>query len=272
MKRVQLEIVLGTLLVLLSVAMVIILGVQEPQRLAEYTVQQRAEVIEFGATVFTTNCTACHGSQGQGIAGVAPSLRDEHFFTERLDEIGWQGGLEDYIISIVTTGRQISTRPDLYAGSTGNPPVMPTWSEKFGGPLREDQIRAVAAFVMNFRPYALGEVPTSIPLGPLVDESTPEGRGQVVFSVAGCTACHAISGISTGTIGPALDGLATRAATRVAGLTAEEYIRQSLLDPNAYVVEGFAAENGESVMPNNFGETLTEEQIGDLVSFLLTLE
>jgi mono/diheme cytochrome c family protein len=38
------------------------------------------------------------------------------------------------------------------------------------------------------------------------------------------------------------------------------------------VVEGFAAENGESVMPNNFGETLTEEQIGDLVSFLLTLE
>src|SRR3989304_872699 len=196
MKRVQLEIVLGTLLGSLSVAMVIILGAQEPQRLAEYTVQQRAEVIEFGATVFTTNCTACHGSQGQGLAGVAPSLRDEHFFTGRLDEIGWQGGLEDYIISIVTTGRQVSTRPGLYAGSTGPPPGTPTWSG---------------------------------------------------------------------------DGVATRAATRVAGLTAEEYIRQSILDPNAYVVEGFADENGESVMPNNFGETLSEEQISDLAAFLLTL-
>jgi mono/diheme cytochrome c family protein len=272
MKRVQLEIVLGTILVLLSVAIVIVLGVQEPQRLADYTVQQRAEQIEFGASVFTNNCTICHGEQAQGIAGVAPSLRDEFFFTQRLQEIGWQSSLEDYIVSIVTTGRQVSTRPQLYAGSTGRPPVMPTWSEKFGGPLRDDQIRAVAAFVMNFQPYALGEVPTSIPLGPLVDESTPQGRGQVVFSVAGCTACHTISGISTGTIGPALDDLATRAATRVAGLTAEEYIRQSMLDPNAYVVEGFADENGVSLMPQNIAEELTEEQINDLVAFLLTLD
>ena len=60
MKRVQLEIVLGTLLVLLSVAIVVILGIQEPQRLADYTVQQRAQLIEFGASVFTTNCTRCH--------------------------------------------------------------------------------------------------------------------------------------------------------------------------------------------------------------------
>ncbi len=272
MKRVQLEIVLGTILVLLSVAIVIIMGVQEPQRLADYTVQQRAEQIEFGASVFTTYCTTCHGLQAQGIAGVAPSLRDEYFFTQRLKEVGWVGSQEDYIVSAVTAGRQVSTRPELYGGSTGRPPVMPTWSEKFGGPLRDDQIRAVAAFVMNFQPYALGEVPTSIPLGPVADESTPEGRGQVVFSVAGCTACHTISGISIGTIGPALDGLATRAATRVAGLTAEEYIRQSIFDPNAFVVEGFADDTGGSRMPKDFGEKLTEEQINDLLAFLLTLD
>lgn len=270
MKRVQLEIVLGTILVLLSVAIVIVLGIREPQRLAEYEVQQRAELIEFGASVFTLNCTRCHGSQAQGIAGVAPSLRDEHFFTQRLEEVGWQGSLEDYIVSVVTTGRQVSTRPQLYAGSTGQPPVMPTWSEKFGGPLRDDQIRAVAAFVMNFEPYALGEVPTTIPLGPLADESTPEGRGQVVFAstTAGCTACHTISGISTGNIGPVLDGLADRAGTTVEGLSAEEYIRQSILDPSAHVVAGYA----DGIMPQNFGEKLTEEQINDLVAFLLTLK
>jgi len=268
MKRVQLEIVLGTILVLLSVAIVIVLGVQEPQRLADYTVHQRAEQIEFGASVFTTYCTTCHGSQAQGIAGVAPSLRDEFFFTQRLKEVGWVGSLEDYIISMVTTGRQISTRPELYGGSTGRPPVMPTWSEKFGGPLRDDQIRAAAAFIMNFEPYALGEVATSIPLGPVADESTPEGRGQVAFSAAGCTACHTISGISIGTIGPALDGLATRAASRVSGLTAEEYIRQSILEPSTYVVESFP----DGRMPQNFGEILTEEQINDLIAFLLTLD
>lgn len=266
MKRVQLEIVLGTILVLLSTAIVIILGIQEPQRMADYEVQQRAELVEFGALVFTTNCTSCHGTQAQGIAGRAPSLRDEHFFTERLAEVGWQGSLEDYIISVVTTGRQISTRPELYTGD--GIPAMPTWSEKFGGPLRDDQIRAVAAFIMNFEPYALGQVATLEPLLPPVDESTPEGRGQAVFVQAGCNACHTISGISSGIVGPALDGLAARAGQTVSGLTAEEYIRQSIMEPSAHVVEGFA----DDVMPQTFGTTLSEEQINDLVAFLLTLQ
>lgn len=268
MKRIQLEIVLGTILVLLTTAMVLVLAFREPQRMGQYEVQQRAGLIEFGATVFTNNCTSCHGSQGQGVAGVAPSLRDEHFFTERLAEVGWQGGLEDYIVAVVTTGRQISTRPQLYAGMTGTTPVMPTWSEKFGGPLRDDQIRAVAAFIMNFEPYALGLVPTAVPVGPVVDESSPEGRGQVVFAAQGCTACHAISGISTGNVGPALDGLAGRSGDRVADLSAEEYIRQSILDPNAYIVEGYA----EGIMPQNFGELIGEDELNDLVAFLLTLE
>ena len=268
MKRVQLEIVFGTILVLLSTAIVVILGIQEPQRMADFEVQQRAELIEFGASVFTINCTRCHGSQAQGITGIAPSLRDEYFFTQRLEEVGWQGGLEDYIVSVVTTGRQVSTRPDQYAGATGTSPVMPTWSERFGGPLRDDQIRAVAAFIMNFEPYALGQIPTVEPLVPLADESTPEGRGQAVFVQAGCNACHTISGLSTGNIGPVLDGLASQAGDTVSGLTAEEYIRQSIVEPSAYVVEGFA----DGLMPQTFGTTLTEEQINDLVAFLLTLQ
>jgi mono/diheme cytochrome c family protein len=263
MKRVQLEIVLGTIFVLLSAAIIIILGFREPQRLADYVLQQRARQIEFGAGVFINNCTRCHGTQAQGITGIAPSLRDEHFFTERIDEIGWGGTLEDYIVSVVTTGRQVSTRPELYVG--GGTPAMPTWSERFGGPLRDDQIRAVAAFIMNFEQYALGELPTPVPLGPVVDESTPEGRGQAVFVQAGCVACHTITGISSATVGPVLDGLAERAATRVSGLTAEEYIHESIVNPGAYVVEGFA----DGVMPQNFAEILTEEQINDLIAFLM---
>jgi mono/diheme cytochrome c family protein len=266
MKRVQLEIVLGTILVLLSSAIVIILGVREPQRLADFAVQQRAQLIEFGASVFVTNCTRCHGSQAQGITGIAPSLRDEHFFTERLAEVGWGGSLEDYIVSVVTTGRQISTRPELYLG--GGKPAMPTWSEKFGGPLRDDQIRAVAAFIMNFEPYALGQVATLPPLAPPADESTPEGRGQAVFLQAGCTACHTITGISSGNVGPVLDGFASLAGSRVSGLTAEEYIQQSIEDPSAFVVEGFS----DGIMPQNFAQVLSADQISDLVAFLMTLQ
>ncbi len=57
-------------------------------------------------------------------------------------------------------------------------------------------------------------------------------------------------------------------ATSVPGLTAEEYLHQSIVDPTAHVVEGFSANQ----MPPNFGQTLKDEQISDIVAFLMTLK
>lgn len=266
MKRQQLEIIVGTILVLLTAALLIVMAVREPQRLADYEVQQVAAQIEFGASIFEANCTRCHGTQAQGIPGLAPSLRSQEFFTSRIQEVGWEGSLQDYIISVVTVGRQVSTRPDQYVG--GGSPAMPTWSDKFGGPLRDDQIRAVAAFIMNFEPYALGEVATPEPLPGVVDESDPVAFGQATFAAAGCVACHTVAGVSTGVVGPVLDGLATRAGDTVEGLAAEEYIRESILDPNAYIVEGFEP----NIMLQTFAETLSDEEVDALIAFLLTLE
>ena len=63
-------------------------------------------------------------------------------------------------------------------------------------------------------------------------------------------------------------GLATRAQTRVAGMSAADYIHQSIVEPNAYVVEPFA----EGLMYQNYGTDLTEQEINDLVAYTLTLE
>ena len=54
--------------------------------------------------------------------------------------------------------------------------------------------------------------------------------------------------------------------------TAAEYIRESIVDPNAYIVPGAAyrAADGKSVMPADFGTTLTGAQIDDLVAYLMT--
>ena len=68
-------------------------------------------------------------------------------------------------------------------------------------------------------------------------------------------------------VGPSFDGIASRAQTRVPGLSAEEYLRQSIVEPNAYVVDGFPT----GQMFNNYAEVLTEEDIDNLVAFLLTL-
>ena len=83
----------------------------------------------------------------------------------------------------------------------------------------------------------------------------------------GCRVCHSLDpGVVI--IGPSFDGVATAAVTRVPGLTAEEYLLQSIVDPDAYIVDGF----DPGVMLENFYDTLTGEQIDNLVAFLLTLE
>lgn len=94
---------------------------------------------------------------------------------------------------------------------------------------------------------------------------TVEGQ-RALFIAQGCGACHTLTDAGPeGKVGPDLDGIGERAGGRVQGLDAQEYIRQSILDPNAHVVEGFP----EGIMPQNFGEKLSDEQINALVDYLL---
>ncbi len=267
MKRVHVEIALGTFFVFLSIVLLTQMSVTEEDRLARYEVQQGAAQIEFGAAVFETNCTSCHGEYAQGIPGKAPCLRCEELFTTRLEDVGWQGSLEAYIISVVSTGRQLSTRPALYQGEGIGPPVMPTWSDQYDGPLRADQIRAVSAFIISFESWALSPemVPTPVFDIPADD---PTALGRLVFVQQGCVGCHTISGLSEATTGPVLDGLASNAGERVDGLSAEEYILQSIHEPGAYIVDGF----DDGIMPQNFGELISEADFDNLLLFLLTLE
>jgi len=68
-------------------------------------------------------------------------------------------------------------------------------------------------------------------------------------------------------VGPSLAGIATLAATRVPGMSAEEYIRESILHPDAHIVPGF-----DNKMPSYISEGLSPQDIDDLVGFLMTLK
>lgn len=81
----------------------------------------------------------------------------------------------------------------------------------------------------------------------------------------GCKTCHSLDGSAL--VGPTMQGYAARAATRVQGESAEQYTRQSITDPNAHVVEGFA----QGVMPT-FKDVLSDTQLNDLTAYLLTLK
>ena len=83
----------------------------------------------------------------------------------------------------------------------------------------------------------------------------------------GCITCHSLETDVT-LVGPSMAGVATRAETEVDGLTAEEYLRQSIVEPNAHVVDGYV----EGVMYQNFGTDLPSKSIDDLTAYLLTLK
>jgi mono/diheme cytochrome c family protein len=94
---------------------------------------------------------------------------------------------------------------------------------------------------------------------PAQEEETEAGTidGAALFDSQGCASCHTLKAASaTGTVGPDLD--AELAGTDVA------FIEESIVDPEAEPTKGFPA----GVMPTDFGETLSPEELDALVKFI----
>jgi cytochrome c2 len=109
---------------------------------------------------------------------------------------------------------------------------------------------------------ACGGAATTAPSGGAGDSVA----GETLFK-ASCSRCHSVeAGVTL--IGPSLAGIGTKAATTVAGMSAEQFLRQSIVDPNANITSGFSS----GIMPGNFGTQFTSQQIDDLVAYLLTLK
>ncbi len=91
----------------------------------------------------------------------------------------------------------------------------------------------------------------------------PPGRaGQAVFASNGCAGCHTLKAANaTGTAGPDLDKLPAYA--KQAGKPLEDFVRESIVDPNAYVQPGFP----KNLMPSF--STLPKDQLGAVVTYLV---
>jgi mono/diheme cytochrome c family protein len=104
---------------------------------------------------------------------------------------------------------------------------------------------------------------TVSPTGPVEgtlpkQEAGNPAAGKAAYDSNGCGGCHTFTPAgSKGTIGPNLD-------QALKGKDAE-FVRESIVDPNAEIAEGFQP----NVMPQTYGQQLTSKQIADLVAFLL---
>lgn len=95
----------------------------------------------------------------------------------------------------------------------------------------------------------------------LADADAVRGADLVVEKQ--CVNCHIYA---AGMAAPGWNGLADRAGERQPPLSAAAYLYESITDPAAYVVEGYSPS-----MPVNFNDTLTPQELGDIIAHLLTL-
>jgi cytochrome c oxidase subunit II len=116
-------------------------------------------------------------------------------------------------------------------------------------------------------------------------ELTPEERGEIWYGTErgyGCVACHSLDG-SPG-VGPSWLGIYMAERPLADGTTVigdEEYLRLSILEPDADIVAGYQP----GIMPANYGERFEARQaelmasqgieidiIDDIIAFIRTLE
>ena len=89
----------------------------------------------------------------------------------------------------------------------------------------------------------------------------------------GCNACHITPGLpeAASNLGPDQTNMGVVAASRIEGYTAEEYIRESILMPSAFIVPECPTGPCLPIMPENLGTLLTVEELDAVVAYLLTL-
>ncbi len=227
------------------------------------------ELVALGEQAFG-QCAGCHGAQ----AGAGPSLPSMGAnAASRVEGMS----AEDYLYeSIVEPGAYIVE---------GYSNIMPANYEES---LSEQQIQGLVAYMLaeagesdvvpaddetedEGEPTA-EETETPEP-EPTEDEETENGdvedaaaavegdaaNGETLFALA-CVACH---GAETG-VGPSLPTMAENAGERVEGQSAEDYLYESIVDPGAYIVEGF-----NNIMPATYEEQYSDQEIWDIVAYIL---
>ncbi|KFZ31872.1 cytochrome C [Pseudidiomarina salinarum] len=116
---------------------------------------------------------------------------------------------------------------------------------------------------------------------PVTEADDPRAKGEYLYRTISpaCTACHSTHP-GADMAGPTLAGLATRAQAIITSADyqgeaedVEGYIRESIVAPSAYLVPGsMYSAGGTSFMPQGYDESLTQEQIDQLVAYLATLK
>jgi mono/diheme cytochrome c family protein len=188
-----------------------------------------------GKALFVERCGSCHILGRAGTAGPTGPDLDAAFrsaLADGMDRETVEGIVHDQILN---PRKNSVMPPELVKG---------------------DDARDVAAYV-GFAAARSGQDEGALAAAGLSGATT----GEQIFTAGGCAGCHTLAKANaTGTIGPSLDDLAAAAGDG----SPEDFVIESVLDPDAEVADGFQP----GVMPSYEGR-LNEEQLQALAEYLL---
>jgi cytochrome c2 len=184
-----------------------------------------------GRVLFIQRCGTCHQLAEAGTtAQVGPNL-DDAFAAARA------AGMDSDTIEGVVTAQIEYPRPSTANIAVSMPADLVTGND----------LGAVAAYVGKYAGVQ-GATPPKVPGGP----------GAQVFANNGCGGCHTLAAAKAGGVtGPNLDEI-------LPGQTAA-LIKMSIVDPNANIAKGYPP----SVMPQNYAQIITAQQLNQLVQYLI---
>lgn len=188
---------------------------------------------ESGAIIYAANCAVCHGLDARGRIG--PNLSDAFSGID----------VDAYVERTIASG------------VSGSP--MPTWSQAEGGPLSEQEIADVAAYVIGLaggtEPIAPAPTLPALPvIDPLPGVPGDPNAGQEIF-LQNCAVCHGDKG--QGRIGVTL-------AKAWPGIIPEAYVRS--------VVESGVSGSPMPAWGQANGGPLSEGEITDVSAFIVSLQ
>lgn len=192
------------------------------------------EVMDFG-TLYAMRCAGCHGAGGK--LGPAPPLNDPLFLAIVPDA---------ELRRVIAEGRIVTP---------GQKSLMPAFARRHGGPLTDDQVKALAE---GIKPRWGGAPPKEPPPSYAASkEAGDKERGAKLFAVA-CAACHGEEGRGDKGAGAVND-------PAFLALISDQALRRIIITGRPDL--GMPPYNGKDGRPPDF-RALTSSEIDDLVALL----
>lgn len=228
----------------------------------------------------------------------------------RLNELGWAGTLDSFLLTTLIHGRPVSIN---YW-----PQAMPAWSQTAGGPLRMDQLEDIVAYIENWdkgdnwtlddlyavqqfpilpedaEPYKRqleqiaaqgGDFVVPVPVGTDIEAITTEiaaltgdaargdqlYHGQTPSGLGSTLACTGCHQPNANGVGPMTSGTYTRASTeRLQVPQFAGWTAEQYLIDSIVRPSDYIVPGFADAMQKNFGEVLTPQDLADIIAYLQT--